>query len=79
MLFGKFDRSSSVGNISGRNVNGMGQSVCVYGNMPLNARYFLPSVVALFMSGIRVLDALRVNDAKARVRRTTKAGADLAN
>ena len=57
----------------------MRQAVRIYGNVPLNARDFFASVVALLARCVSVLDALRVNDAKARVRRTTMAGADLAN
>jgi len=57
----------------------MRQPVRIDGNVPLNAGYFLASIIAFFTSRIRVLDALGVNDAKVRARRTTMVDADLAN
>jgi hypothetical protein len=57
----------------------MRQPVRIDSNMPFNAGYFLAPVVAFFASRIRVLDALGVNDAKARARRTTMVDTDLAN
>jgi len=79
VLFCQFNSPSPVSNIGGRYMNCMRQPVRIYGNVPLNARYFLASVIALLTRRVGVLDALRVNDAKTRVRRTTMAVADLAN
>jgi hypothetical protein len=51
----------------------------IHGNMPLNARHFLASVVAFLFGGVSILDALGVNDAKTRAPDPTIAGTDLAN
>lgn len=79
MLLGKLNGASPISNISSRDVDCMRQSVRIDGNVALNPGYLLASIVALFTGSIRILDALRVNDAKACVRRTTMADADLAN
>lgn len=79
MSLGKLNRSSSVSNIGGCNVNCVRQTIGINGNMPFNARDFLASVIAFFTGCVSVLDTLGVNDAKARAQRATMAGADLAN
>ena len=42
----------------------MGKSLGIYGKMTLNPGDLFPSVIPLVLRGIRVLDALRINNAK---------------
>ena len=46
--------------------NSMRQSLCVHRNMTLNPRHFLTRIIAFVCCGIRILDTLCINDAKAR-------------
>lgn len=57
----------------------MRQSVRIYGNVTLNARDFLASVIAFLLGGIGVLNTLGINNQKSGVRAATMVRAGLAN
>ena len=56
----------AVSHVSCRDGNGVRQTLGINGDMPLDARDLLASVVAFLPGAIGVLDALRVDDQKAR-------------
>jgi hypothetical protein len=59
--------NGAVSYIGGGDMNGMGQTIGVYADMPFDARDQLAAGIALLFSD-SVLDALRVNDKKSRLR-----------
>ncbi len=56
----------AIRNIGCRDGNGMGQSLGIDRDVALDAGDFLAGIVAFCLCAIRVLDALRVDDQKAR-------------
>ena len=56
----------AVGHFGCCNGNGVGQTLGVDRNVALDSRYLLASVVAFLARAIGILDALRVDDQKAR-------------
>ncbi len=51
--------------IGGRGVNRMGETLRIHRDMALDARHQLATIVAFLFGGVRILDALGVNDDKA--------------
>ena len=56
----------AVGHIGSRNGDRVGQALDIDGNVALDPRYFLARIVAFLTCTIGILDALRVDDQKAR-------------
>jgi len=56
----------AIGHIGRRDGNGVGQALRIDGNVALDPRYFLAGIVALLSCAIGILDALCVDDQKAR-------------
>ena len=71
--------SLAVRYIGCRNGNRVGQALSIDRNVTFDPRDFLASVVALFARTIRVLDALCVDDQKARRGFAPLFGTSLAN
>jgi hypothetical protein len=61
-----FDRTGTIGDIRGGDVDGMRESIGIHGDMTLDPGHLLSPVVSLEMCGVGVLHALRVNDPHAR-------------
>lgn len=59
-------RALAVGHFGCCNGNGVGQALRIDGNVALDPRYFLARIVAFRPRTIGILDALRVDDQKAR-------------
>ena len=59
-------RPLAVGHIGRRDGDRVGQALRIDSNVALDPRYLLPGIVALGARTIGVLDALRVDDQKAR-------------
>jgi len=57
--------AAAVGHLGRSYGNGMGQSLCVHGDVTLDAGDFLARVVALLLSAVGVLHALRVSNDEA--------------
>lgn len=74
-----FQCPRTVGHVGRGDLNGVGQTLGIHGNMPLDAGHLLSGVKTLMLRGVRVLHALRVHDAKARVLLPTIALSGLAN
>jgi hypothetical protein len=55
------------------------QPVCIDADVAFDARHQLAAIKAFLFGGVRVFDALRVNDQKSCVGIPTKALSDLAN
>jgi len=58
-------RSGPVGDVGGRDVNRVREALRIDGEMAFDARDQLPPIIAFLFGGIRVLDALRINDDEA--------------
>ena len=58
--------ASTIGHVGCRHGDCMWQPLRVDGDMTLDARYFVPGVIAFVLRGVGILDALRVHDAKGR-------------
>lgn len=71
--------SSFVRNIGRRDVNNVWQTIRIHTDMPLDPRYKLPTIIPLFFGGIRVFDALRINDKECCLGVPPKASSNLAN
>ena len=71
--------SRPVCHVGGGHCKGMGQALCIHGNMALNPRHFLAGIVALVPGTGSVLDALRINDQEARLYAAPLFGTSLAN
>lgn len=71
--------SGPVCHVGGGHCKGMGQALCIHGNMALNPRHFLAGIVALVPGTGSVLDALRINDQEARLYAASLFGTGLAN
>ena len=56
----------AVGDVGSRYGNGVRQTLGINGDMPLDARNLFAGIVAFLAGAIGVLDALRVDDQKAR-------------
>ena len=60
-----FECARPVSDIGGRDVNRMWEALRIHGDMALDTRHQLATIVALLFGGVRILDALGVNDEKA--------------
>jgi hypothetical protein len=60
-------------------VNGVGQTLRIHGDMPLNAGHFLARIIAFFSCCIGVLYALSINNAETGGLGPTTAYTDRAN
>ena len=72
-------RPFSIRHICSRHSNGVWQALCVDCDVALYSRYLLAGVIPLVLRGVRILDALCINDAKRRLFFATKADAGRAN
>ena len=70
---------SPVGDVRGGHVDRMGQPLSIHRDVAFDSRHLLPSVIALLLGAVRVLDALGVHDAEAGLLFPTIASPGCAN
>jgi hypothetical protein len=75
----RHQRALSIRDIRRRYCNGVRQALRIDHNMAFDSRNLFASVVALAFRAVRILDTLRINDAKRRLLAAPKADADRAN
>ena len=73
------NRPGLVAHIGRGDVQDMRQAIGIHGNVPLDAVYLLPGVIAFLLGCISVLDGLGVNNQKSGARVATMVLSGLAN
>jgi hypothetical protein len=79
VLLSHTERTSPVSHIGSSDQDSMWQTEGIDVNMTLNARDFLPGIIALLFGGVSVLDALSISNAEAWLRLLAMGDAGLAN
>ena len=74
-----FERTGAIGDVGGRDVDGVRQPRRIHRTMTLDAGHLLAAVVAFFFRGVRVLHTLRVNHDEAGFLGPTPVFADRAH